>query len=62
MKSTVEQSLGFVDLEEEEEPRIASPIASPTRNTPKIDNVQQEIYDYIESLETKSKGKVVDSC
>lgn len=60
MKSSIKQSPGFVDLEEEEAEKIPSPIASPTRKILEIDPIQQEIYDYIEYLEQKTQGKVVD--
>lgn len=42
-KLAIKQSLGFVDLEEEEAEKIPSPIASPTRKTQDIDPIQQEI-------------------
>ena len=45
-----------IDLEAEEDSRVSLPIfisppQSPSQRTSEIDHVQQEIYDYIESLE-----------
>ena len=44
----------LVDLKENLEvpsPIISSPTQDPSRRTPEIDAIQQEIYDYIEYLE-----------
>ena len=76
-KSTKEsywQSVESVNLEEDEELKIPSPIvpspalslvslpiANTVRRTPEIDLVQQEIYDYIESLENKGREKATAS-
>lgn len=38
-------------------PTFTSPPQGLGRRTPKIDRVQQEIYDYIESLEKMDAGR-----
>lgn len=69
MKESSRQSIDYFNLEEEGlkapspiiSPIVSSPIANTIRRTPKIDPVQQEIYDCIEYLEKRTTEKATAS-
>ena len=58
MKKTRVKKIGIIDIEDEETPIDRSPKyqyeEDPDIGTPDVDLVQQQIYDYVETLEKRA--------